>query len=194
MRNFLVIWAVLMVGALVLIVNQAWAEPAYCFCPSSQSGVEPTCTQYEDTSREPCDPSCMEATGVCPSPSSGNESAGVSKNTSSSPNVKFNADLQGEFDHLGVTAKEKLNPAGITGSGALAKMFGRVAGFFVAGIGSFSIVFYVWGGFLWMTAMGNSDRVQKAQNVIIWTTLGLVAILSSYIMVSFLFGKIVPAA
>jgi len=102
------------------------------------------------------------------------------------------ASLEAAFKKLGDTANDELNPADFTGPDALAQMFGRLVGFFAAGIGSFALALYIWAGFMWMTAAGNSEQVGKAINVITWTSLGAVVILSSYIMVKFIFQSIVP--
>ena len=46
--------------------------------------------------------------------------------------------------------------------------------------GSISLIMFVWGGFLWLTSGGNSEKVQKGKNVFIWATAGLLVIFSSY--------------
>jgi len=46
--------------------------------------------------------------------------------------------------------------------------------------GSVALIMFVWGGFLWMTSAGNSDKVQKGKNVFIWATAGLIIIFASY--------------
>jgi len=52
-------------------------------------------------------------------------------------------------------------------------------------IGSIALVMFVFGGLLWMTAMGNSEQQKKAMNMILWSSLGVLVILSSYVIVSF---------
>jgi len=54
-------------------------------------------------------------------------------------------------------------------------------------IGSIALVMFVYGGVLWMTAMGNSEREKKGREVIVWSGLGVVVILISYIIVDFVF-------
>ena len=49
----------------------------------------------------------------------------------------------------------------------------------------------VYGGVLWMTANGNSDQISKAKNIIVWAGLGVFAMLSSYLLVSFVFKQFV---
>ncbi len=54
-------------------------------------------------------------------------------------------------------------------------------------IGSIALVMFVYGGLLWMTASGNSEQQKKAMNVLLWSSLGIVAILASFVIVSFIF-------
>lgn len=47
-------------------------------------------------------------------------------------------------------------------------------------IGSIALLMFVAGGFVWMTAAGNEERVKLGKNILIWSTLGLVVIFSAY--------------
>ena len=53
--------------------------------------------------------------------------------------------------------------------------------------GSLSLLMFVYGGFLWMTSAGNKNRVQKGKEVLIWATIGLTVIFSSYAMIKLIF-------
>ena len=47
-----------------------------------------------------------------------------------------------------------------------------------------------YGGFLWLTSMGNSDRVEKGKNTLIWATLGLALIFGAYALTNFIVGAL----
>ncbi|MDD4995083.1 MAG: pilin [Patescibacteria group bacterium] len=47
-------------------------------------------------------------------------------------------------------------------------------------VGSIALLMFVAGGFVWMTAAGNEERVKLGKNILIWSTLGLVVIFSAY--------------
>ena len=47
-------------------------------------------------------------------------------------------------------------------------------------VGALSLLFFVYGGMLWLTSMGNSERINKGKETLIWATIGLVVIFSSY--------------
>ena len=52
-------------------------------------------------------------------------------------------------------------------------------------VGSLALLMFVYGGLLWMTSMGNQEKVDQGRKILIWATAGLVVIFSSYVLVSF---------
>lgn len=103
-------------------------------------------------------------------------------------NVRDDAALQSAFENFKDKAYGNLNPVQFLG---LPAAFGRAINMFLGGIGMWALVFYIWAGFQWMTAMGNSDKIEKAKDTFIWTSFGLGALLASYIIVSFIFNAII---
>lgn len=57
-------------------------------------------------------------------------------------------------------------------------------------VGSLALIMFIYGGITWMTASGNEQSVTKGKNIIIWATLGLVVIFSSYALVRFVIQAI----
>lgn len=53
-------------------------------------------------------------------------------------------------------------------------------------VGIVMVVLIMYGGYLWMTAGGNSDQIEKAKKVLINAAIGLVIILSAYAIVAFI--------
>jgi hypothetical protein len=66
-------------------------------------------------------------------------------------------------------------------------LVGQVIKVLLAFIGSFSLLLYVYAGVLWMTANGESERIKKSKEILVWTTLGITTMLGSYIIVTYLF-------
>jgi len=66
-----------------------------------------------------------------------------------------------------------------------AQVIGRILSALLGIVGAIALLMFVWGGFQWMTARGNPDAVGKAKKTIVWASLGLVAIFSSYAVLSF---------
>ncbi len=72
----------------------------------------------------------------------------------------------------------------------ITEVIAQIINVFLAFIGSFALALYVWAGILWMTAAGNGDRIDKAKTIIVWTTLGVVAMLGSSLIVKFIFDTV----
>jgi len=85
-------------------------------------------------------------------------------------------------------ASVALNPLRITDARSLISIAVRGVLMF---IGSIALILYVWAGFLFMTAAGNAEKSGKAKNIFLWTTLGVVVMLGSYVIVDFVFTSLV---
>ncbi|MBI4142769.1 hypothetical protein HY480_02760 [Candidatus Uhrbacteria bacterium] len=60
------------------------------------------------------------------------------------------------------------------------------AGFGV--MGSIALAMFVWGGFLWLTSGGVSERIEKGKQTMLWAALGIGVIFGSYAIVQFVIG------
>ncbi len=47
-------------------------------------------------------------------------------------------------------------------------------------LGIIFLILIIYGGFLWMTAAGNNDKVEKAKNIIVNSVVGLVIVMLAY--------------
>ncbi len=137
-----------------------------------------------------CDNGSCQATdpksGTCPAnckPGNCNQSATTQKpadNTTNQSPTQINAnDLQAH-------AYRSLNklPIQVTG---VAGIIGLVVKTLFGFIGSVTLALYIYAGFLWMTSMGSSEKTEQARTIFVWTSLGVVVMLSSYIIVDLLF-------
>lgn len=57
-------------------------------------------------------------------------------------------------------------------------------------MGSIALIMFIYGGFLWMTAAGNSSQIDKAQDVIVYGALGIMIIFGSYAIVTLIFESV----
>ena len=71
-----------------------------------------------------------------------------------------------------------------------AKVIGKAIKLIMQIIGSITLVLFVFSGIMWMTAAGNAEREKKAMNMIFWTSAGVIVILTSYIIVNFIFKNV----
>jgi heme/copper-type cytochrome/quinol oxidase subunit 2 len=69
----------------------------------------------------------------------------------------------------------------------------RIINVFMGLLGIIAVVIVLYGGFLWMTASGNEDRVEKAKKLIVAGIIGLAIILSAYAIASFVVTSLVNA-
>jgi len=75
------------------------------------------------------------------------------------------------------------NPLGETKTPQV--LIGKVINAVLGIVGSLALAMFIYGGFTWMLAGGNSEAVTKGKNILIWATLGLVVIFTSYALVHF---------
>lgn len=80
-----------------------------------------------------------------------------------------------------------LNQLNITGNAPIQTFIGRAIQYVLGFVGSIALAMFVLAGLMWMTARGNSDRIAKALKIMTWAALGTVVILSSYVILNFIF-------
>lgn len=83
---------------------------------------------------------------------------------------------------------KSLNKLNLTGAGGAQILIGRAIKAMMGVIGSITLLMFVAGGFMWMTAAGNAERASKAMRMITWSTLGIVVIFLGYVLVEFIFS------
>ena len=81
----------------------------------------------------------------------------------------------------------KLNQLPNTDPEAIVGLAIRVLMWFMGAI-MFALVAYA--GALWMTASGNTEKIGKAKNILVWSALGVSVMLMSYVIVNFVFSRI----
>ena len=87
-------------------------------------------------------------------------------------------------------AIEGLNPLKLSGDTFVQKLqifIGRIIKYILGFTGSLALAMFVYAGFMYMTARGNSDRISRALRIMTWAGLGTVVVLASYILVDFIF-------
>lgn len=73
------------------------------------------------------------------------------------------------------------NPLGTdSDSSDVRVILGRVIKGFLSIVGSIALLMFVYGGVLWLTSAGNSERIKKGKDILVWAVLGLGIIFSAY--------------
>ncbi len=57
-------------------------------------------------------------------------------------------------------------------------------------VGSLALLMFIYGGFNWMTAAGSPEKVEKGKQILLWATIGLIVIFTSYALVKFVFTSL----
>lgn len=70
----------------------------------------------------------------------------------------------------------KCDPAALVG-GVIKAVLGIV--------GSIALLMFIYGGFLWLTSGGSTEKITKGKNVLTWAAIGLTVIFLSYTLVNF---------
>lgn len=84
-------------------------------------------------------------------------------------------------------AAKNLNPIGIN---APSDLISRGINLLMAFIGSIALILYIVSGFIWMSAGGNADKVTQAKGIMVWTTLGVIAMAASYMILKAILTRV----
>ena len=71
------------------------------------------------------------------------------------------------------------------GGADMKQIINNIINIFLGFLGLVAVALILYGGFLWMTSQGNVDRIKKAKDTIIGALIGLIIIMASYAIVSF---------
>jgi len=69
---------------------------------------------------------------------------------------------------------------------SLPQLIGNVIKAILTVVGALALAMFVFGGFTWLTSGGSPDKIKKGKDILMWATIGLVVIFSSYTLVDFL--------
>lgn len=69
-------------------------------------------------------------------------------------------------------------------------LIGRIIAVVLGLVGSIALVMFIYGGIIWMTSAGSSERVKKGRDAILWAVIGMAVIFASYGLTKFLIEKI----
>ncbi|MDD2656882.1 MAG: pilin [Patescibacteria group bacterium] len=73
------------------------------------------------------------------------------------------------------------NPIGTTD---ITQIFGNLIKVSLGILGSLALLVFIYGGFVWLTSAGSSEKVQKGTTAMVWAVMGIVVIFASYAIIS----------
>ncbi|MFA6322204.1 MAG: pilin [Candidatus Buchananbacteria bacterium] len=95
---------------------------------------------------------------------------------------KMNTQTQGFLEGSGLSTKMTLNI-----------LISSVVKIVLSLLGLIFFILIIYAGFLWMTAMGNQEKIDKAQSIIKAAVIGLVLVLSAYLITYFVIDNALRA-
>lgn len=81
------------------------------------------------------------------------------------------------------TTVELSNPLG---TADVPLIVGRIVQVLTGGAGMLALMMFIYGGFQWLTAAGNPEKIKKGKDIVLWSILGITLMLSSYIVVRYI--------
>ena len=82
--------------------------------------------------------------------------------------------------------------AGFTTGASVQVIIARLIRTAITFLGVVVVVFVLYGGFMYMTAGGNTDRIAKAKKVLVNSVIGLVIVLSAFTITQFILSSLSP--
>ncbi|HEX9664391.1 MAG TPA: hypothetical protein VGA49_01065 [Patescibacteria group bacterium] len=76
----------------------------------------------------------------------------------------------------------------------LSQIVGAIIQTFLGFLGVVALILIIYGGYMWMTAGGNEEKVKKAQTLLRNAVIGLIIISLAYAITAFVIQRIVGAA
>lgn len=70
---------------------------------------------------------------------------------------------------------------------------GRIIKVLTGGSGMFALLTFIYGGFQWLTAAGNPEKIKKGRDIILWSVMGMVIIFGAYVATKYILDALVNA-
>lgn len=114
--------------------------------------------------------------------------------------IGWNVVVAGNYGNYGLDqtlgAKSKTDNRDVTLGDALKDFtiptkIGQIVGAVLAFVGVIFFVIIIYGGFMWMTAGGNEEKVKKAIELIVQAVVGLIIIGAAYLITKFIGEKVI---
>jgi len=84
-----------------------------------------------------------------------------------------------------------LEGSGVTGESDLGQLILKYVNFALPYLALAAFIGFIYAGFLYVTAYGNDEQVQKSKKILIYVVVGLLVVILSYSIVQLLTGELV---
>ena len=97
--------------------------------------------------------------------------------------------LKDAFNNSSILDKTGSRSGYNTGERNVEPIIGNIISVILSFLGVIFLILMVYGGYMWMTAMGNEEKVKKAQALIVAAVLGLIIVVGAYAMTVFVVDR-----
>lgn len=103
------------------------------------------------------------------------------------------------FSALGGVASAQLinpgdNPSNVAaatgGQSSIRALALTIVNFFLGFLGIIAVIMIIYGGFTYVTAAGNQEKIQSAKKIIMYAIIGIIVVLISFALVSTVLGGV----
>jgi hypothetical protein len=94
--------------------------------------------------------------------------------------------------YLEITARAAgfCDPSGSCVPRSITEIIGSIISVFLSLLGIIFLILVLYGGFTWMTSLGNEQKVLKAKNTLIQAIIGVIIVISAYAITFFVFSAV----
>lgn len=71
--------------------------------------------------------------------------------------------------------------------------FSNIAQWLLSILGSVALLFFIYGGFVWLTAGGNEERIKRGRDILTHTVIGVIIVLAAWLIINFVIMSLVGA-
>lgn len=108
--------------------------------------------------------------------------------------IPVQAALETIIDDASSLLGKAVQPTGLAGKSDVKALVGGLIQAALTLVGIIFFILMVYGGFVWMTARGNEENIEKARKMIIAAVIGIAIIVGAYAITSFIVGAAVKGA
>jgi|GEM_PF-6570387 len=81
-------------------------------------------------------------------------------------------------------------PNPLKGNYSIQQLMGLIVNRFMGILGSITLVVFVYGGFMFLTAAGNDEKVKKGTSAMLYAAIGLFIIFGAYVILNMVLGQV----
>lgn len=97
---------------------------------------------------------------------------------------------QNVFNQMGALSATSGYSESVIPAVEIEQIVANIIKYILSFLGVIFIILIIYAGFLWMTASGDSEKITKAKDILISAVIGIIIVLSAYIITATIFTKL----